>query len=181
MAKKNEGKVFETSVEASCNSDGVFYFRVRDVNPMAIKPKFKLPQNKYDALLYHNGYLFPVELKSTKGKSISFSESMIKAHQIKSLTEAIKFKGIISGFLFNFRLDSDNKTYFVPIGEFNKYKMIAENQIKDHTYKSKVNKSSIPIAICEEIGIELHSELKKVNYRYEIRRLLDELINENKE
>ena len=34
------------------------------------------------------------------------------------------------------------------------------------TYKNKVNKASIPIAICEEIGTEVRSMKKKVNYTY---------------
>lgn len=169
-----EGKIFESSVEISAAEQSIFYFRVRDVNPMAIKPKFKLPQNKYDCLLYYKDHLFPIEMKSTKSKSISFSESIIKQHQIDNLLEASKYDGVISGFLFNFR-EPDNVAYFVDIHSFIKYKNIAENQL-EHTYQNKINKSSIPIGIVREIGIELHNVKKVKKYRYYLNKLFDQLI-----
>lgn len=170
----SEGKVFEQSIEESSKEQNIFYFRVRDVNPMAIKPNFKLPQNKFDSLLYYNDHLFTIEMKSTKGKSFSFSESIIKQHQIDSLLEASKFDGVISGFLFNFRIEG-NPTYFVDINDFIKYKHIAENQL-EHTYQNKINKSSIPLTICQEIGIELRNVKKVKKYRYYLKMLFDELI-----
>jgi penicillin-binding protein-related factor A (putative recombinase) len=169
-----EGKEFEQAIETSAAEQTIFYFRVRDVNPMAIKPKFKLPQNKYDCLLYYNDHLFPIEMKSTKSKSVSFSESIIKQHQIDNLLDSVNYNGVIAGFLFNFR-EPDNKTYFVHINDFVKYKHIAENQL-EHTYQSKINKSSIPIAICQEIGYELKNVKKVRKYRYYLKMLFDELI-----
>ncbi|MED3562429.1 hypothetical protein [Bacillus xiapuensis] len=177
MAK--EGKEFESSIEQSSKEQGIFYFRVRDVNPMAIKANFKLPQNKYDCLLYYKDHLFPIEMKSTKSKSISFSESIIKQHQIDNLLDAVNYDGVIAGFLFNFR-EPDNKTYFVHIEQFIKYKHIAENQL-EHTYKSKINKSSIPIAICKEIGFEVTNVKKVRKYRYYLNKLFDELIEKYSE
>ena len=172
-----EGKIFESDIETSSKEQNVFYFRVRDVNlPPDVRMRVKLPQNKYDCLLFYNGYLFPVEMKSTKGKSVSFSESIIKANQIENLKEATDYEDVIAGFLFNFR-EPDNKTYFVHIDEFLKYKNIAENQL-DHTYINKINKSSIPIKICEEIGIEIKSVKKRVRYRYLIKDGLDKLIED---
>jgi penicillin-binding protein-related factor A (putative recombinase) len=173
-----EGKEFEQAIETSATEQNIFYFRVRDVNPMAIKPNFKLPQNKYDSLLYYKDHLFPIEMKSTKGKSFSFSESIIKQHQIDNLVEAVKYEGVIAGFLFNFR-EPNNETYFVDIESFVKYKHIAENQL-EHTYQNKINKSSIPIGICREIGIEVHNVKKKVKYRYYLNKLFDELIEKYK-
>jgi penicillin-binding protein-related factor A (putative recombinase) len=171
-----EGKIFESSIEQSCSDQLIWYFRVRDVNlPPDVRMRVKLPQNKYDSLMYYHGHLFSMEMKSTKSKSISFSESIIKQHQIDSLKEASKFKGVISGFLFNFREVEGNPTYFVRIDDFINYKNIAENQL-EHKYLNKVNKSSIPIGICQEIGVKV-TNVKKVNrYRYYINKLLDELI-----
>lgn len=171
----NDGKKFEEAIELSSNQQKVFFFRVRDVNPMAIKKGQSVPKNKYDALLYYKNFLLPVELKSTKSKNISFSESIIKAYQIRSLEEAAKFEGVISGFLFNFR-EPDQRVFFVHINEFLKYKHIAENEIKEHTYASRVNKSSIPIGICEEIGVEVTGVKKVKNYRWYMNKLIDELI-----
>lgn len=175
MAKKNVGKLLESDIETSCQEQSIFYFRVRDVFiPPDLRNRIRTPTNKYDALIFRKPYLFPMELKSTKQKSISFSESIIKSHQITNLVEANKSEGVIAGFLMNFR-NENNDTYFIPIDKFVEYKNIAENGL-DHNYKSRVNKSSIPIGICEEIGVKLHSVKKKVKYRYFVNKLLDELI-----
>jgi penicillin-binding protein-related factor A (putative recombinase) len=171
---KNAGKVLENDIQKSCQEQNVYFYRIKDVNPMMLKPHARVSKNDFDAFIYRKPNLFPVELKSTKAKSISFSESIIKAHQIEALAKAATYDGLIAGFLFNFR-ECDNSTYFVHINDFIKYKNIAENEL-DHTYISKVNKSSIPIGICEEIGIKVENVKKKVNYRYYIGKLLDELI-----
>ena len=89
----NSGKKFETDIENSAKEQKIFHFRVRDVNlPLDVRMggKVKIPKNKYDALLYYKDTLLPVELKSVNAKSISLSESMIKAHQLKNLEEASK-------------------------------------------------------------------------------------------
>jgi penicillin-binding protein-related factor A (putative recombinase) len=173
-----EGKQLEKDIEQSAKDQGVFYFRVRDVNPQALKPRYSVPQNKYDCLMFYSGYLFPVEMKSTKSKSISFREEIIKAHQIKSLTEAAKYEKVIPGFIMTFR-EPENRSFYIHISDFNKYKHIAENKL-EHTYKGKLNEKSISISICEEIGTEIVSVKKKVNYRYYINKLCNELIEKYK-
>lgn len=172
-----EGKIFEASIEQSCSDQSVFYFRVRDVNlPPDVRMRVKLPPNKYDSLMFYKEHLFTIEMKSTKSKSISFSESIIKQNQIDNLKAATKFDGIISGFLFNFRIEG-NPTYFVDIDSFLEYQNVAQNELTEHTYKSKVNKASISLNICKEIGVPVTSVLKKVKYRYYVNKLLDELID----
>ncbi|MCY7830318.1 hypothetical protein MOB37_20850 [Bacillus spizizenii] len=174
MGANNQGKVFEANIEKSAADQKLFFYRIKDVNPMFLKRGASVSKNKYDCFLHFNGYLFPFELKSTKNKSISFSEKIIKGQQIKHLKEATQYPNIIPGFLFQFR-EPENKVYFVHIDEFLKYKNIAEKQL-EHTYKNKVNKSSIPIAICEEIGTEVRCMKKKVNYTYYLNKLCGELI-----
>jgi penicillin-binding protein-related factor A (putative recombinase) len=170
-----EGKQFEKDVEQSSKDQSIFYFRVRDVNlPPDVRMRVKLPQNKYDCLLYYKGCLLPVEMKSTKDKNISMKEHMIKAHQIKSLKEATTYENVIPGFILNFR-EPTNRAFFIHIDDFITYQNIAENKL-EHTYKSKINKSSIPIGICEEIGIEITNVKKQVNYRYYLNKMIDELI-----
>ncbi|MCG3228983.1 Holliday junction resolvase RecU [Bacillus subtilis] len=175
MGANNQGKVFEANIEKSAADQKLFFYRIKDVNPMFLKRGAAVSKNKYDCFLHFNGYLFPFELKSTKNKSISFSEKIIKGQQIKHLKEATKYPNIIPGFLFQFR-EPENKVYFVHINDFLTYKNIAENQL-EHTYNNKVNKASIPIAICEEIGTEVRSMKKKVNYTYYLNKLCGELIN----
>ncbi|MDL5612268.1 hypothetical protein [Bacillus halotolerans] len=176
MGANNQGKVFEANIEKSAADQKLFFYRIKDVNPMFLKRGVAVSKNKYDCFLHFNGYLFPFELKSTKNKSISFSEKIIKGQQIKHLKEASQYPNIIPGFLFQFR-EPENKVYFVHINDFLEYKNIAEKQV-EHTYKNKVNKSSIPIAICEEIGTEVRWMKKKVNYTYYLNKLCGELIKE---
>jgi len=167
-----DGKIFQEDFENSCIRDGLFEDRIKDVFiPPEYRTKIPTVKNKYDFYLYLKPYLLPVELKSVQENRISFSESMIKKHQIEALEEASKHDGVIAGFIFNFR-SFNNKTYFVHIKDFLKYKNIAENQIKYHDYKSKVNKSSIPIGICEEIGLEIRNRILKTRYKYEIKNFI---------
>lgn len=173
---KSPGKQFEHSIAKSAEEQGVFHLRLKDVNlPPDIRTRVKLPQNPYDCLMYYKLHLFPVEFKSTKQKSFSFSNSIIKEHQIKNLLKVSKYENVIAGFIFNFR-EPEDQTYFVDIDSFIAYKDIAENG-KEHTYKSKVNKSSIPLGIIKEIGTPLTSVKLKTNYRYYLNQLFDELIH----
>ncbi len=176
---KNPGKEFEQQFKDAANEQGLYFYRIKDVNPMFLKKNARVSKNDFDSFMYKKPYLFALEFKSTGQKSISFSEKIIKKHQIEALEEASKYEGIIAGFIFNFR-ESDNYTCFIPIERFLEYKHIAENEINDHTYKSKLNKSSIPIGICREIGFEVVNVKKKKKYRYYINLLLDELINKYK-
>ncbi|MCY7900534.1 hypothetical protein [Bacillus inaquosorum] len=174
MGANNQGKVFEANIEKSAVDQKLFFYRIKDVNPMFLKRGAAVSKNKYDCFLHFKGYLFPFELKSTKDKSISFRDKIIKSQQIKYLKEATQYPNVIPGFLFQFR-EPENKVYFVHIDDFLTYKNIAEKQL-EHTYKNKVNKSSIPIAICEEIGTEVRWMKKKVNYTYYLNKLCDDLI-----
>jgi penicillin-binding protein-related factor A (putative recombinase) len=173
---KNAGKLFEEDIQQSAKDQDIFFYRIKDVNPMFLKPNTRVSKNDYDSFIYKKPNLFPIEFKSTKDNKFSFSESIIKAHQIKALQDAVTYDGLIAGFVFNFR-ENENQTFFVHIDEFTKYKYIAENQIKEHDYISKVNKASISLDICMEIGIEIRNVKKKVRYRYYIGKLLDELIS----
>jgi penicillin-binding protein-related factor A (putative recombinase) len=171
----SEGKQFEKDVQTSMKEQGIYHIRLKDVLlPPNLRLKIRLPHNPYDLLSYYKLHLFPLEFKSTKDQNFSFSNSIIKNHQIEALTKAAQYDGVIAGFMFNFR--KTNETFFVHIDDFNTYKHIAENGLENN-YKSRVNKSSLPIGICREIGIPIQTVIKKVNYRYYINQLFDKLIN----
>lgn len=172
---KNAGKSFEEQLKQSAVDQGIYIYRIKDVPQLMLKRGAKVSKNDFDTFIYKKPNLFPVELKSTQGKSISFSESIIKNHQIKALEHAAQYEGLIAGFLMNFR-EWDNETYFIHIKDFVKLKYIAENQIKEHTYKSKINKSSISLDNCREIGVPLLNRKKQVKYTYYVNKLLDDLI-----
>lgn len=171
-----EGKKYEADIEKSCNKLNMFNFRVRDVLHTSLKPGHAVPRNKYDFIIYKRPYLLPMELKSTKDKTFSFSGSnpKIKEHQIKALTKDGNYDGVIAGLLLNFR-EPKNRTFFIHIDDFNNYAKAAQEGLQEN-YKAKINRSSIPLRICEEIGIEVEGKLMRTRYFYRLDKLIDELI-----
>jgi penicillin-binding protein-related factor A (putative recombinase) len=172
-----EGKSFESAIETSSSEQGIFYHRIKDVFiPPDLRQRIRVPKNKYDSFMFYNRTLFPVEFKSIQAKSISIKDpKIIKPHQIEALTEALNYPHTIPGFIFNFR-EYDNQTFFVHIRDFNIYRQCAMEEICEREYKSKINKSSISLDICKEIGTELKNVKKVKRYRYYVKELLDELI-----
>lgn len=185
MATKNQGKAFEEQVEASCEKLEIFHQRIKDVyiphNVRELLGRYKMhlptSKNKYDFYIFDSGHLFALELKSVNAKSISVTDpKIIKPHQVEELHKASQYDNVIAGFLFNFRATEDNEVYFVPINKYIEYCDIATNG-KEHTYESKVNKSSIPVGICEEIGIKIESRKKQVSYHYHMKDFIEKAIN----
>lgn len=172
---KNPGKEFEEQLRISANEQGIYFYRIKDVPTIMLKANSKVSQNDFDSFIYKKPNLFPIELKSTANKSISFQEKIIKKHQIEALEDAAKYDGIIAGFIFNFR-EYDNFTVFVHIKDFLEIKYISENKLSEHRFESKLNESSIGLDICKEVGIEVRNVKKKIKYRYYIDQLLDSLI-----
>ncbi len=113
-----------------------------------------------------------LELKSTKGRSISFhidkydkKNKMLKWHQIQGLTEISKFNGTVAGILSNFRdeINQMERTYFQRIEDF-------------HTMKKQINKTSY-----NEMDLILNNAIKvkgaklRVNYVWDIDSLLKQI------
>lgn len=178
---KNEGKLFEEDLRKSVEEQGIFFYRIKDVNPLFLKSNARVSQNDFDSFIYKKPNLFPIELKSTKSKSFSFSEKIIKKHQIEALHNAVKYDGLIAGFIFNFREYENNATYFIHIEDFVRIKYLSENEIKEYEFQLKLNKSSIGLDIVKEVGIEIKNVKKKVRYRYYINQLLERLIEKYNE
>lgn len=185
---KNAGKDFEEQLVESCKSLGIFHLRIKDVHipndvrELLARYKKFLPtsKNKYDFILFDQGCLFSLELKSVNAKSISITDpKIIKPHQVESLLEASMYENVVSGFIFNFRATDDNGTFFVPIDEYLEYCDIAING-KEYTYKSKVNRSSIPVGICEEIGIRIKNFKKRTNYHYHVKDFIEQAISQQR-
>lgn len=87
---------------------------------------------------------------------------MIKEHQIKALTEASNFEGLISGFVINFR-KKDNVVYFLNINDFNKF--VAS------TTKCSINEKDI----ISSGGIVIECKKKIVKYNYFIKEFIETL------
>lgn len=151
----NEGKRFEQNFKKSVPKD-VYYLRLQDsangFDQTSDTLRFAA-KSPYDCILFKDDTMYALELKSTKGKSISFSGSspMIKQHQIDELTRASKF-GIKAGFVFDFR---EQKTFYVPILAFSDFVLTTD-------------KKSINIKEVEAIGVEIPKKKLKVNYRYDL-------------
>ena len=165
------GKQFEKSFEISANKDKIFFYRIKD-NVSAFNPKcMECPhskikftvKNECDSFMYEK-ILLPIEFKSTKSKSISLSDKIIRPQQIEKLTEWLKYEGVVPGFILNFR-ENNNQTYFLHIQDFNNY---VGNP-------NRKNKSSIPISYCKEFGIEIKNNILRTNYRYNVRNFIDQI------
>lgn len=160
----NPGKNFENNFSKSIPDD-IYYLRIKD-SATSFSPNSKsrfTSNNPFDFLVFYDGILFPLELKSTKYKSFSIQISKeeknkeIKYHQIQSLKEANKYENIISGFILDFR---ENKTYWIYIEDFLLF--LKEN-----------NKKSINISDIEKYnGIEISKKKLRINYRYDIKKMI---------
>jgi penicillin-binding protein-related factor A (putative recombinase) len=173
LSSRKEGNAFEDAFEDSCKKLKIFFSRNRDVFiPPDLRQRIRVPKNLYDYFMFANKTLFPLELKSTKENNLPFKN--IKEHQLKALEDASKFEDTISGILINFRHEF-NKCYFIHVKDFLQYQKVAEGKA-ENTYANKVNKSSISKGICQEIGIEVGSIIKKVNYHYHVKDFIREAI-----
>jgi hypothetical protein len=180
----NEGKQFEEDWKGSYAKTPFFYMRLRDgAKWVQGQGASFTPENPCDAIQHTMPFLWLLELKSTKGASVSFhpvtqdggapwirpkdkAERDIKSNQVKELMTAATYDGVIAGFVFNFRervLKSKTVpavTYFVHINDFTEYAVAT-------------GKSSISQDDCEKIGVWIPHERKKVHFRYDLAHFID--------
>lgn len=156
----NEGKKFEQDFKNSIPSK-CWYYRFKDgtANFDGAKEedsdeyknknvRFQA-KNICDCMVFHAGFLYLLELKSTKSKSLPFS--MIRDNQIKELTKADDFNKIIPGFIINFRAVSE--TYFMNIRQFNEF-------------VETTDRKSIPLDFFRIECTLVPQELRRVRTRY---------------
>ena len=177
---KNAGKKFEQLWKQSAEKQDLFILRLNDsdmsFNPnKELRSRFTL-KSPADFIMFYNGHLFMLEMKSTHSKSISFQREpddggMIKLHQISSLSNAGLHEDVVAGFIINFRVEEDGKpysedTYFWPIEAFNDY------------FVSNDRKSAKPIDIVQHGGIIVKQEQKRKLYDYDVKKMLEDIIKE---
>jgi hypothetical protein len=113
------------------------------------------------------------ELKSTKGKAVSFqrdkddkNQRMIKYHQIKGLSKIAKYEGAIAGFIINFRDEQRDmeRSYFLRIEDFNNF--------RHTTTKNSINE----IEIIKHGAIKIEGKKLRKYYIWDIEKLLKEII-----
>lgn len=163
----NKGKVFEQQFKA-CVPDYCLLIRINDPPQSFQKTaRFSIP-NPCDYLMFDTKrklYL-PIELKSTKLRSMPYS--MIREHQIESLTKFSQYKGVVPGFLLNYRDDDTHfeRCYFVRIDEFN---TMAKN-----TNKKSFNEIDI-LQIADAIKID--GVKARTRWTWDIDGLLEKIDN----
>lgn len=159
---QNEGKFFEKDIKDSMPKEHWLYrFKDGTGNFGGTKNENVRFQatNICDFITMTDEYLFLLELKSHKGSSIPFS--CIRKNQIEEMSK-IDHKKIKTYFIFNFR--EKEKTYGIEA-----------KKLKE--YMKNTDRKSIPLAWCEENGIYIDSEKKKVRYKY----LLNDFFNKASE
>ena len=110
-------------------------------------------------MLYDGQYLYLLELKSHKGSSLPLST--IRENQIKSLIATEKYANIIAGLIVNFA--DKEECYFMPI------KMAFK-------WFYQTNRKSIPIVEFRDNCIQIDGYKKKVNYKYDVEKFINEAI-----
>jgi len=86
---------------------------------------------------------------------------MIKKHQLKGLQKAAEHKGIISCLILNFR--KTNHTYFLQINDF--------INMTSSLDKKSFNENDV----IKNNGLLIQQTLKKVKYKYNIKKLIEDL------
>lgn len=160
---QNIGKKFEKNFKNSVPDD-IYFHREKDSAQSFNQTdalRFTL-KNPYDLIMYSFPVMFCIELKTVATSSISFARSknekgVIHYHQIEGLREARKHKGIIAGFIVNFRKNNDTEnTYFIDINEFDRL-------------MSNLDKKSFNEADLKNYNIiSIIGRKKRVNYEYDV-------------
>ena len=115
--KTNKGYVLQDNIKKSCEKQDILFYRFKD-SPFSFansdKTKFTT-NNICDCMVFLNGRLLFLELKSVKGKSKSFTNHEFR--QLNDINKIIHNKhnlkryGVFGGFLMEFR--SYEKTIFI--------------------------------------------------------------------
>lgn len=165
---RNIGKKFEDNFKKSIPDD-IMQYRLPDA-AQSFAPSSGLRfsnKNPCDCFIYDYPTLFTLELKSVGMPSISFEKTkedkgkVIHYHQIEGLRKFAKYKGVISGFVINFRHKDDTETcYFLHIKGF--------DRLIDGVDKKSFNEKDLQ----QFDPIVIENAKLKVNYRYDVSKFI---------
>ena len=155
----NSGKTFEYNFKKSVPNNILFY-RFRDGTSNWDKNNLTRFQQKNvcDCMLYNGNYLYFIELKNHKGKSLPLN--CIRESQIEELTKYSRYKNTICGIAINFQDIAE--CYWLFISQIDEFLLI-------------INRKSIPIDFCRENGIKIANKRLRTNYRYDIDNMLKDI------
>ena len=158
----NEGKKFEQQFKKCAESaKGAWVYRFRDGTGSwggGDKTRFQA-SNICDFEVFYKRTLFLIELKHHQGASIPYSA--IRQNQISGLAKAAETDWIMSGFLIFFR--NKERVFFVDA-----------LSVENHFFNS--GRKSIPFSWCQENGIEVETLKVRTSYKFNIEKLLNELL-----
>ena len=155
----NAGKKFEEDFKNSVNTDEIFLQRLKDGTTGTVNGQMVRFNNKNlcDFILFRDGLLVLVELKSFLGKSMPFTniKDTVDEQQtfLYNLRMEAKKNNVKAYMILNFRDLSE--TYAIDIHNF------------DEFYKM-TNKKSINIDEVRQIGKQLFQHKKIKSFRYMI-------------
>lgn len=146
----NQGKLFEMQVKKSVPDYALLYRLPDAAQSFDSGSHLRFSRkNPFDYLLWdsHSHILYALELKTIKGKAISFEREKVDVgeihyHQIQGLNEWNKFDGIVCGFLIEFR--EIETTIFIDISDFN---MLVNNISKKSFTIKDLDNYSIPYIV----------------------------------
>lgn len=164
----NVGKVFEEQMKKSVPDYALLYRLPDSAQSFGGGNNLRFSRkNPFDFLLWDSKKhkLYALEMKTVKGKSISFEREKneskeIHYHQIKGLNEWNKYDGITCGFIIEFR--EIETTVFIDIEAFNS--LIRQTTKKSFSYNDLQN-SGLPYIVIPQ-------EKKRTRYLYDIESLL---------
>ncbi len=157
----NSGKMFEQDFKQS-SEKVMAIIRLYDQAASfggGSKTRFS-PRNICDFISYRYPFIYLLELKSHKGKSIPFVNIVTKDSdkRLGKMVELSQRLGIRAYIIFNWR-DVGNDTFAVPANLIEKYIKTAPRK-------------SIPHEYTKDFGIKIGSKLKRVRYSYDVLDLM---------
>lgn len=172
----NIGKQFESAIQKAVPKDYAMIYRLPDsAQSFGTNSNLRFSRkNPFDYILWDSigRNLYALELKTVKGKSISFERNkqesgQIHYHQICGLNEWSKYSGTICGFIIEFR--EIETTIFLNITEFNKLSVA-------------IQKKSFTLRDLEDGGLDfviIKQEKARTKFKYDMVGFLENMRNTN--
>ena len=158
------GQKFEDNFRSSIDRDSsdLFFYRFKDGTANWDRSNKNVrfqAHNICDCMVFYKQNLFLFELKSHKGKSLPFN--CIRDSQYEEMYKA-GLKNNVYPLLIIFFSDI-SECYAIHIRDI-------------MAFKANSDRKSIPLLLCQEIGFKIDSRLLKTNYRYDVRKFLDDFV-----
>lgn len=159
------GKKFEQDFQKSVPT-GFYYYRLRDAAGWRVGTDTRFTvSNDYDMFMFALGYLFAIELKTVKGRSIPFSA--LNSNQEMGLMKAAAHEGVQSGVLVFLR--ASDEIFWVPIWEW-------------VSAKARLERKSLGLTELRDIGIAVSFRRPRTRIKVDVYTfVVDTILNRPKE